>query len=114
MSERISVAMLDELKPRVAVCVVDACQRLKGYHDLDARLEARESRGDHAQQGTAKECSLTLSTTPPSNPSSLLWGRTQSCRTIHDPMAMNLPDETLVQSGWQALEGALVTFHGDA
>jgi hypothetical protein len=29
-------------------------------------------------------------------------------------MAMNLPDETLVQSGWQALEGALVTFHGDA
>jgi hypothetical protein len=64
------------------VCVADACQRPKGYHDSDPRLEARESQGNHAPQVTANKSSLMYSTTPPSHPSSLPWGRTQGCHTI--------------------------------
>ena len=116
MSQRVSVAVIDALKPRVAMCVADACQCLEAYHDLDAHREASESRGNHALQGTAKESALTPSTIPPSDSSSLLspLGENPKLQHYHDPKAVDLPDETLVQPSWQALEGALVTFRGCA
>jgi hypothetical protein len=55
MSEPLTIAAIDRIKGRVHAFIADHRKRMKGCHCLDVRIEASESKGGYAQDGTAKE-----------------------------------------------------------
>ncbi len=55
MSERIDLAVIDQIKNRVYTFVTDYRKRLRGCQYIDVRIEVSESKGAYAQSGTAKE-----------------------------------------------------------